>query len=86
MLEAADPAADTGSGHETRRLLERALAGLPEEQRMAVEWVFVQGMSYEEAAQLENVSVGTLASRLARAKEKLQRSLGGAERKGGDHG
>lgn len=79
------PSAD-GSDMETRRLLDLALAALPEDQRLAVEWVLVQGMSYEEAARLEGVTVGTLSSRLARAKEKLQRSLGGTMGKGGDHG
>lgn len=62
---------------EARGILEEALVSLPEDQRLAVEWVFIRGMSYEEAARLEGISVGTLSSRLARAKERLQRSLQG---------
>lgn len=81
--ELAAPSAD-GLDPETRRSLERALSALPEDQRLAVEWVLVQGFSYEEAARLEGVSVGTLSSRLARAKEKLHRILG--QEAGGGHG
>ena len=84
-LQARDEAfaqAERGNGDRSPGLdeegrLQQALAGLSEEQRMAVEWVFVQGMSYEEASRLEKVSVGTLASRLARAKERLRSLLRG---------
>lgn len=79
LREALADAADAGPGMETKARLDQALASLPEDQRLAVEWVFIRGMSYEEAARLEEVSVGTLSSRLARAKGRLQRSLRGGE-------
>jgi len=52
-----------------------AMARLPEEQRAAVSLVLVEGLSYKEAAEVMNVPVGTLTSRLARAREALQTLL-----------
>ena len=53
-----------------------ALARLPEEQRLAVALVLVEGLSYKEAAHIMEVPIGTLTSRLARAREALQAMLG----------
>jgi RNA polymerase sigma-70 factor, ECF subfamily len=48
-----------------------AMARLPEEQRIAVSLVLVEGLSYKEAAEIMGVPVGTLTSRLARGREAL---------------
>jgi RNA polymerase sigma-70 factor (ECF subfamily) len=48
-----------------------ALATLPVEQREALILVGAQGMSYEEAAAVCNVAVGTIKSRANRARSKL---------------
>ena len=53
-----------------------ALARLPEEQRLAVALVLVEGLSYQEAAEAMAVPIGTLTSRLARGRERLQQLLG----------
>ena len=53
-----------------------AVARLPEEQRLAVALVLVEGLSYKEAAHIMGVPIGTLTSRLARAREALQVMLG----------
>lgn len=58
-----------------REDIERALDGLPDVFRIAVVLVDVQGHSYPEAAELLGVPVGTVRSRLARARALLQRSL-----------
>jgi RNA polymerase sigma-70 factor (ECF subfamily) len=58
-----------------REDIERALDGLPDAFRIAVVLVDVQGHSYPEAAELLGVPVGTVRSRLARARALLQRSL-----------
>jgi RNA polymerase sigma-70 factor, ECF subfamily len=52
-----------------------ALARLPEEQRSAVALVLIEGLSYKEAAHIMQVPIGTLTSRLARAREALQAQL-----------
>jgi RNA polymerase sigma-70 factor (ECF subfamily) len=52
--------------------LERALATIPDHFRSAVVLVDVEGLSYEEAAQVLDVPVGTVRSRLFRARRLLQ--------------
>ncbi|MBV9330626.1 MAG: RNA polymerase sigma factor [Alphaproteobacteria bacterium] len=58
-----------------------ALAALPLEQRSAVSLVLIDGLSYRDAAESLQIPIGTLTSRLARAREALAaRVLGqGAE-------
>ena len=52
-----------------------AMARLPDEQRLAVGLVLVEGLSYKEAAEIMGVPIGTLTSRLARGREALQTML-----------
>lgn len=56
----------------------KAVAQLGEDQRVVVGLVLVEGLSYDEAAQVLGIPVGTVTSRLARAREALQASLGDA--------
>jgi RNA polymerase sigma-70 factor (ECF subfamily) len=55
--------------------VEQALELLPEDQRLAVALVLIEGLPYKEAAQIIGVPMGTLTSRLARGREALQRLL-----------
>jgi len=55
--------------------VQAAMARLPEEQRMAVALVLVEGLSYKDAAEALEIPVGTLTSRLARGREALQALL-----------
>ena len=57
------------------RELERALTCLPDEQREIILLVGLEGMSYEAAAQVLSVPVGTVRSRLSRGREALRRLL-----------
>ena len=57
------------------RQLDAALGGLPFEQRSAFVLSQMQGLSYEEVARIEGVGVGTVKSRIARAREKLRSLL-----------
>jgi RNA polymerase sigma-70 factor (ECF subfamily) len=59
--------------------LDKALAALPEEQRLVFVLVEMQGLSYQEAADISEVTVGTVKSRLFRAKEWLRESLRSVE-------
>ena len=55
--------------------VQSAMARLPEEQRLAVSLVLVEGLPYKEAAEVLDIPIGTLTSRLARAREALQAML-----------
>jgi RNA polymerase sigma-70 factor, ECF subfamily len=55
--------------------VQSAMARLPEEQRTAVSLVLVEGLPYKEAAEVLDVPIGTLTSRLARGREALQAML-----------
>jgi RNA polymerase sigma-70 factor (ECF subfamily) len=55
--------------------VQKAMAELPEEQRMAVALVLIEGLSYKEAAAALDIPQGTLTSRLARGRETLQAQL-----------
>jgi RNA polymerase sigma-70 factor (ECF subfamily) len=53
----------------------RAVDRLPAEQRNVLMLVTVEGLSYKEAAEVAGVPVGTVMSRLARARIALQQQL-----------
>ena len=53
----------------------RAIDQLNDEQRIAVGLVLVEGLPYREAAEVLGVPIGTVTSRLARAREQLQAML-----------
>ena len=55
--------------------VQTAMARLPEEQRLAVSLVLVEGLPYKEAAAVLEIPIGTLTSRLARGREALQKML-----------
>ncbi len=55
--------------------LERALASLPEDQRLAVILADVQGYGYEEVAVITGVALGTVKSRISRARSRLRQML-----------
>jgi len=75
----ADPADELERG-ETQAALHRAIAELGEERRLVVLLRDVEGLSYEEIAEALGLELGTVRSRLHRArmdlKEKLERFLG----------
>jgi RNA polymerase sigma-70 factor (ECF subfamily) len=70
----ADPAANV-IADEMFALLDGALAGLPIEQRTAFTLFELQSLTYAEIAQIERVSLGTVKSRIARARTKLRTIL-----------
>jgi RNA polymerase sigma-70 factor (ECF subfamily) len=74
--EAGEQAGEALMEREIDRLsTEAALARLPQDQRLAVVLVLVEGLSYKDAADVLEVPVGTLTSRLARGRETLQGML-----------
>lgn len=55
--------------------LERALIALPDDQRMVVMLVDVQGLDYHEVAESMGIALGTVKSRLSRARAKVRQAL-----------
>jgi len=62
-------------GAETISTVERGLQALPPDQRIIVVLCDIQGLSYEEAAEAEGVAIGTVKSRLSRARARLRQFL-----------
>lgn len=60
---------------EQRRALERAIQELPEDMRSAVVLRDIQGCSYDEIADVLDANVGTIKSRISRARAKLREIL-----------
>ena len=60
---------------ELNRAIQTGLNSLPQERRLAVLLVDVQGLSYEEAAQVMRCSLGTVKSRVSRGRRTLRDSL-----------
>ena len=69
-----DPERLTSDASE-REKIRRALQTLPEAQRLTLEVAFFEGLSYPEIAARENVPLGTIKSRAARALSALREAL-----------
>jgi len=72
--EDAPQLAGPEAGH---RDIERALALLVDEQRHALLLVVLEGLSYREVAEVQAVPIGTVMSRLARARAQIKAYLDG---------
>jgi RNA polymerase sigma-70 factor (ECF subfamily) len=59
-------------GAETARHIQQAIDMLPPDQRTTVVLCDVQGLSYDEVAQIMSVELGTVKSRLSRARAQLR--------------
>ena len=66
---------ETGEYLDTALDIQKAFDTLPAEHRAAISLVGVEGYSYSEAASVLNVPVGTVASRVARARTMLGKLL-----------
>lgn len=66
---------DRAEAQQQRMAIEQAMRRLSEEHRMVIGLVLVDGMAYKEAAEVLDIPMGTLTSRLARAREALQALL-----------
>jgi len=80
-LDDADEAALARPGSQDAHLqhgdLLRSLAALPEDQRSVLLLISVEQLSYADAARVLNVPIGTVMSRLSRARERLHRLMDG---------
>ena len=55
--------------------VDRAMNSLPAEQREAIALVLIEGLAYREAAELLEIPMGTLTSRLTRGRQALAQML-----------
>lgn len=91
LPEQANPVGDAKPYEPEQRLLARgltcelkaALDQLPQEQRLTVLLIDVQGFSYADAAAMLEIAPGTVASRLARGRAALRGALGHIARERG---
>lgn len=63
---------DFAEAHQQRMAIQKAMSLLSDDHRLVIGLVLVDGMAYKEAADVLEVPIGTLTSRLARAREALQ--------------
>lgn len=66
---------NAAEAQQQRMAVQKAMSLLSEEHRMVIGLVLVDGLPYKEAAEVLEIPMGTLTSRLARAREALQKLL-----------
>jgi len=71
LVSSSDPTASV-----LLRDLNRGLATLPVEQREVILLIGLEGMSYEEVAQILRIPIGTVRSRLSRGRLQLRQIMG----------
>lgn len=81
--EGANVAASDGDPHIDALAVRIAMEQLSDDHRLAIGLVLVEGLPYKEAAEVLEIPIGTLTSRLARGREILQALLSGAKRSDG---
>ena len=72
---------DFAEAHQQRIAIQKAISMLSDDHRIVIGLVLVDGLPYKEAAEVLEVPIGTLTSRLARAREALQGLLSEQARK-----
>jgi RNA polymerase sigma-70 factor (ECF subfamily) len=70
---------DAALRRELAAAIEQGIAQLPEDQRVVVILSDVQGLAYEEIAEVTNTNLGTVKSRLSRARARLRDILRAGE-------
>jgi RNA polymerase sigma-70 factor (ECF subfamily) len=73
--DVADPAHEEMERRGELHDVGRAMEALPPEQREVIALVLVEGLAYKEAAEILDIPIGTLTSRLTRGRQALVRRL-----------
>ncbi len=76
MVDPQAPPDQLAAGAEQRARIRRALDTLPEHQRAIIMLSDLQGLSYREIAEVLEIPMGTVMSRLHNARKRLRRVLG----------
>jgi len=75
LIDVSDGPEEQFTTTELRGAIQACVKSLIPDYRLVVVLVDVEGMSYEEAARIANIPVGTVKSRLARARMQLRKTL-----------
>lgn len=75
LNEDRDSVSDTVEQHERDNLLKKALGNLQEEMRLLIVLKHLQQLKYEEIAEITDLEVGTIKSKLFRARSQLKTEL-----------
>jgi RNA polymerase sigma-70 factor (ECF subfamily) len=81
MIESAEPLRDSATPErqilrdEIAATVQRVIAALPEDLRTAITLREIEGLSYEEIAQVMDCPIGTVRSRIFRAREAIDTEL-----------
>ncbi len=79
LLDPADPPETQVEQHEMAQMIQHAINQLPPDQRLILVLSDVEGFSYQEIAETTNLALGTVKSRLSRARTRLRDILRGQE-------
>jgi RNA polymerase sigma-70 factor (ECF subfamily) len=79
MEDAADEVVAPGSAADQVLDLQRCLLRLPADQREVLLLVTLQDLRYEDVARITGVPIGTVMSRLSRARARLRELMDGQE-------
>jgi len=80
MLEVPDTRPNPEAVHLAeidQKMLRQAIEDLPDEFREAIILRELEGLSYKEIGAITGAPIGTVMSRLARARQRLEKALGG---------
>jgi RNA polymerase sigma-70 factor (ECF subfamily) len=79
LPDRAESPDDAAQRRELNAAIAAAIAQLPEDQRIVIILSDVQGLAYEEIAQVTNTNLGTVKSRLSRGRARLRDILRAGE-------
>lgn len=72
LVDKARGPADIAESHELRRIIRTGMRALPADQRTVMILSDIEGLSYDEIAQATGMAMGTVKSRLSRARAKMR--------------
>ena len=79
IADTAESPDDFAQRRELAAAIQQGLAVLPDEQRIVLILSDIQGLAYEEIAQITNSNLGTIKSRLSRGRARLREVLKAGE-------